>query len=147
MEIRFPKSKDFKSSSSLSLSLRIRPALTQLSHRLPQQPKTASAAAALPSLFFFLFLFSDYKNLSLSPCIFSTSLINSSGSIIIECSESFRQTEKPIANLKMGQSVKPISSPVPDEWYPTLAIFMLAIGRIVTTSFFRPRNYIIVKDS
>ncbi|KAF7148023.1 hypothetical protein RHSIM_Rhsim03G0232100 [Rhododendron simsii] len=36
----------------------------------------------------------------------------------------------------MGQSVKPISSPVPDEWYPTLAVFMLAIGLVVTASFF-----------
>ncbi|XP_011077980.1 transmembrane protein 258 [Sesamum indicum] len=36
----------------------------------------------------------------------------------------------------MAQSVKPISSPVPDSWYPTLAVFMLAIGLIVTASFF-----------
>ncbi|KAG5515964.1 hypothetical protein RHGRI_036858 [Rhododendron griersonianum] len=36
----------------------------------------------------------------------------------------------------MGQSVKPISSPVPDEWFPTLAVLMLAIGLIVTASFF-----------
>ncbi|KAL0337288.1 UNVERIFIED_CONTAM: F-box/kelch-repeat protein [Sesamum calycinum] len=35
-----------------------------------------------------------------------------------------------------AQSVKPISSPVPDAWYPTLAVFMLAIGLIVTASFF-----------
>ncbi|KAF7143558.1 hypothetical protein RHSIM_Rhsim05G0059100 [Rhododendron simsii] len=66
----------------------------------------------------------------------SSSLINLSGSIIIECSKSFRQTEKQIANLKMGQSVKHILSPVPDEWFPTLAVFMLAIGLIVTASFF-----------
>ncbi|KAG5517676.1 hypothetical protein RHGRI_024019 [Rhododendron griersonianum] len=57
-------------------------------------------------------------------------------SIIIECSKYFRQIEKKIANLKMGQSVKPISSPVPDEWCPTLAVLMLAIGLIVTASFF-----------
>ncbi|KAI3447130.1 hypothetical protein Pfo_003795 [Paulownia fortunei] len=36
----------------------------------------------------------------------------------------------------MAQSVKPISSPVPDAWYPTLAVFMLAIGLVVTASFF-----------
>ncbi|OVA08435.1 Protein kinase domain [Macleaya cordata] len=33
-------------------------------------------------------------------------------------------------------SAKPISSPVPDAWYPTLAFFMLAIGLVVTASFF-----------
>lgn len=37
---------------------------------------------------------------------------------------------------KMAQSAKPISSPVPDAWYPSLAVFMLAIGLIVTASFF-----------
>ncbi|XP_059432736.1 uncharacterized protein LOC132166015 [Corylus avellana] len=31
---------------------------------------------------------------------------------------------------------KPITSPVPDAWYPTLSVFMLAIGLIVTASFF-----------
>ncbi|XP_073289793.1 uncharacterized protein [Primulina huaijiensis] len=36
----------------------------------------------------------------------------------------------------MAQSAKPISSPVPDAWYPTLAVFMLAIGLVVTASFF-----------
>ncbi|KAL3825288.1 hypothetical protein ACJIZ3_021317 [Penstemon smallii] len=36
----------------------------------------------------------------------------------------------------MVQSVKPISSPVPDAWYPTLAFLMLAVGLIVTASFF-----------
>ncbi|KZV54140.1 transmembrane protein 258 [Dorcoceras hygrometricum] len=36
----------------------------------------------------------------------------------------------------MAQSAKPISSPVPVAWYPTLAIFMLAIGLVVTASFF-----------
>ncbi|KAJ8528001.1 hypothetical protein K7X08_015452 [Anisodus acutangulus] len=46
----------------------------------------------------------------------------------------------------MAQSAKPISSPVPDAWYPTLAMFMLAIGLVVTASFFiyeatSPRKY------
>ncbi|XP_019226418.1 PREDICTED: transmembrane protein 258-like [Nicotiana attenuata] len=46
----------------------------------------------------------------------------------------------------MVQSAKPISSPVPITWYPTLAVFMLAIGLIVTASFFiyeatSPRKY------
>ncbi|XP_073043986.1 uncharacterized protein [Primulina eburnea] len=36
----------------------------------------------------------------------------------------------------MAQSAKPISSPVPDAWYPTLAVFMLTIGLVVTASFF-----------
>ncbi|XP_062148892.1 uncharacterized protein LOC133857631 [Alnus glutinosa] len=31
---------------------------------------------------------------------------------------------------------KPIASPVPDAWYPTLSALMLAIGLIVTASFF-----------
>ncbi|CAI9100586.1 OLC1v1037715C1 [Oldenlandia corymbosa var. corymbosa] len=35
-----------------------------------------------------------------------------------------------------AQSVKPISSPVPEAWYPTLAVLMLAVGLIVTASFF-----------
>ncbi|KAK9275228.1 hypothetical protein L1049_022490 [Liquidambar formosana] len=35
-----------------------------------------------------------------------------------------------------AQSVKPISSPVPVDWYPTLSVVMLAIGLIVTASFF-----------
>ncbi|KAI8537730.1 hypothetical protein RHMOL_Rhmol09G0047600 [Rhododendron molle] len=61
-------------------------------------------------------------------------------SIIIECSKSFSQTEKKIVNLKMGQSVKPILSPVPDEWFPTLAVLMLAIGLIVTASLFMQRE-------
>ncbi|XP_057968902.1 uncharacterized protein LOC131158214 [Malania oleifera] len=33
-------------------------------------------------------------------------------------------------------SVKPISSPVPEAWYPTLSVFLLAIGLLVTASFF-----------
>ncbi|KAL3625361.1 hypothetical protein CASFOL_030815 [Castilleja foliolosa] len=36
----------------------------------------------------------------------------------------------------MAPSVKPISSPVPDAWYPTLSVFMLAVGLIITASFF-----------
>ncbi|KAL8498128.1 hypothetical protein ACS0TY_021455 [Phlomoides rotata] len=36
----------------------------------------------------------------------------------------------------MAQSVKPISSPVPDAWYPTLAFLMLAVGLVITASFF-----------
>ncbi|KAG7984066.1 hypothetical protein I3843_04G138500 [Carya illinoinensis] len=31
---------------------------------------------------------------------------------------------------------KPITSPVPDAWYPTLSVFMLAIGLVVTAFFF-----------
>ncbi|KAF8400996.1 hypothetical protein HHK36_014299 [Tetracentron sinense] len=33
-------------------------------------------------------------------------------------------------------AAKPIASPVPDAWYPTLAVLMLAIGLAVTASFF-----------
>ncbi|KVI01185.1 Uncharacterized protein family UPF0197 [Cynara cardunculus var. scolymus] len=36
----------------------------------------------------------------------------------------------------MVHSVKPISSPVPDAWYPTLAVLMLAVGLVITASFF-----------
>ncbi|GFP80439.1 transmembrane protein 258 [Phtheirospermum japonicum] len=36
----------------------------------------------------------------------------------------------------MATSVKPISSPVLEAWYPTLSIFMLAIGLIIKASFF-----------
>ncbi|XP_019235807.1 PREDICTED: transmembrane protein 258-like [Nicotiana attenuata] len=36
----------------------------------------------------------------------------------------------------MAQSAKPISSPVPESLYPTLALFMLAVGLVVTASFF-----------
>ncbi|XP_073156238.1 uncharacterized protein [Henckelia pumila] len=36
----------------------------------------------------------------------------------------------------MAQSAKPISSPVPDAWYPALSVLLLAIGLIVTASFF-----------
>ncbi|KAI3709658.1 hypothetical protein L2E82_39424 [Cichorium intybus] len=36
----------------------------------------------------------------------------------------------------MVQSAKPISSPVPDAWYPSLAVLMLAVGLVITASFF-----------
>ncbi|KAG6779953.1 transmembrane protein 258-like [Populus alba x Populus x berolinensis] len=36
----------------------------------------------------------------------------------------------------MDSKAAAISSPVPVAWYPTLAVFMLAIGLIVTASFF-----------
>ncbi|KAI3805685.1 hypothetical protein L1987_28271 [Smallanthus sonchifolius] len=36
----------------------------------------------------------------------------------------------------MAQSVKPISSPVPVAWYPSLAVLMLAVGLFITASFF-----------
>ncbi|EPS61608.1 hypothetical protein M569_13188, partial [Genlisea aurea] len=35
-----------------------------------------------------------------------------------------------------AQSAKPISSPVPDGWYPTISALMLFIGLIFTASFF-----------
>ncbi|XP_030953073.1 transmembrane protein 258 [Quercus lobata] len=31
---------------------------------------------------------------------------------------------------------KAIASPIPDAWYPTLSVLMLAIGLVVTASFF-----------
>ncbi|XP_052180550.1 uncharacterized protein LOC127793843 [Diospyros lotus] len=36
----------------------------------------------------------------------------------------------------MAQAAKPISSPIPVAWYPTLSVFMLAIGLVLTASFF-----------
>ncbi|KAI3955251.1 hypothetical protein MKW98_020884 [Papaver atlanticum] len=36
----------------------------------------------------------------------------------------------------MAQSGKPITSPVPEAWYPTLAFFMLTIGLLLTAAFF-----------
>ncbi|XVE70607.1 hypothetical protein DITRI_Ditri10aG0085000 [Diplodiscus trichospermus] len=36
----------------------------------------------------------------------------------------------------MAPPGKPITSPVPDAWYPTLAVVLLAIGLVVTASFF-----------
>jgi hypothetical protein len=38
--------------------------------------------------------------------------------------------------LLFSEAPKPIASPVPDAWYPTLSALMLAIGLIVTASFF-----------
>uniref|UniRef100_A0A2P2IYC0 Dolichyl-diphosphooligosaccharide-protein glycosyltransferase subunit OST5 n=1 Tax=Rhizophora mucronata TaxID=61149 RepID=A0A2P2IYC0_RHIMU len=31
---------------------------------------------------------------------------------------------------------KPIASPVPESWYPALSVLMVAIGLVVTASFF-----------
>lgn len=39
-------------------------------------------------------------------------------------------------NFLKAQSVKRISSPVPEAWYPTLALLMLSVGLILTASFF-----------
>ncbi|XP_071723047.1 uncharacterized protein [Rutidosis leptorrhynchoides] len=36
----------------------------------------------------------------------------------------------------MMKAPKPITSPVPDAWYPTLTVIMLAIGLVITASFF-----------
>ncbi|KHG26848.1 Transmembrane protein [Gossypium arboreum] len=36
----------------------------------------------------------------------------------------------------MAPPAKPITSPVSDAWYPTLALLMLSIGLVVTASFF-----------
>ncbi|XP_034699012.1 transmembrane protein 258 [Vitis riparia] len=36
----------------------------------------------------------------------------------------------------MAPAAKPITSPVPDAWYPTLAVLMLAVGLVITASFF-----------
>ncbi|CAL5401644.1 unnamed protein product [Camellia sinensis] len=36
----------------------------------------------------------------------------------------------------MVESVKPISSPVPVAWYPTLSVLMLSIGLVITAAFF-----------
>ncbi|KAF5777202.1 putative oligosaccharyltransferase complex subunit [Helianthus annuus] len=36
----------------------------------------------------------------------------------------------------MAQSAKPITSPVQDAWYPSLAVLMLAVGLVITASFF-----------
>ncbi|CAM8887200.1 unnamed protein product [Rhodiola kirilowii] len=36
----------------------------------------------------------------------------------------------------MAQTAKPISSPVPIHYYPTLAVLLLTIGLVVTASFF-----------
>ncbi|CAK9328229.1 unnamed protein product [Citrullus colocynthis] len=31
---------------------------------------------------------------------------------------------------------KPVTSPVPEAWYPTLAVLMISVGLIITASFF-----------
>ncbi|KAG7023658.1 Transmembrane protein-like protein [Cucurbita argyrosperma subsp. argyrosperma] len=31
---------------------------------------------------------------------------------------------------------KPVTSPVPEAWYPTLAVLMIAVGLVITASFF-----------
>ncbi|KAF5812513.1 putative oligosaccharyltransferase complex subunit [Helianthus annuus] len=36
----------------------------------------------------------------------------------------------------MAQSAKPISSPVPIAYYPSLAVLLLAVGLVITASFF-----------
>ncbi|KAL9255030.1 Transmembrane protein 258-like protein [Drosera capensis] len=36
----------------------------------------------------------------------------------------------------MAPSAKPITSPVPESLYPTLSVLLLAVGLIVTASFF-----------
>ncbi|XP_035837278.1 transmembrane protein 258-like [Helianthus annuus] len=35
-----------------------------------------------------------------------------------------------------GFSAKPITNPVLDVWYPSLAVLMLAVGLVITASFF-----------
>ncbi|KAL3623648.1 hypothetical protein CASFOL_032464 [Castilleja foliolosa] len=45
-------------------------------------------------------------------------------------------SHKPSNRWFQAPSVKPISSPVPDAWYPTLSVIMLAIGLVITASFF-----------
>ncbi|XP_009804578.1 uncharacterized protein LOC107810462 [Nicotiana tabacum] len=46
-----------------------------------------------------------------------------------------RRSDSLLLVSEMSQSAKPISSPVPESLYPTLAVFMLAIGLVVTASF------------
>ncbi|THG12360.1 hypothetical protein TEA_001022 [Camellia sinensis var. sinensis] len=41
-----------------------------------------------------------------------------------------------IEEVDAVESVKPISSPVPDAWYPTLSVLMLSIGLVITAAFF-----------
>ncbi|KAK6941373.1 Oligosaccharyltransferase complex subunit [Dillenia turbinata] len=38
--------------------------------------------------------------------------------------------------IVMFQAAKPISSPVPEAYYPTLAVLMISIGLVVAASFF-----------
>ena len=37
---------------------------------------------------------------------------------------------------RVSQAAKAISSPVPVEWYPTLAVVMVSVGLMLTASFF-----------
>ncbi|KAK6944819.1 Oligosaccharyltransferase complex subunit [Dillenia turbinata] len=36
----------------------------------------------------------------------------------------------------ISRAAKPISSPVPEAYYPTVAVLMISIGLVVTASFF-----------
>ncbi|ERN19798.1 hypothetical protein AMTRI_Chr05g70060 [Amborella trichopoda] len=36
----------------------------------------------------------------------------------------------------MAPSAKPIGSPLPEAWYPTLALLLLTVGFLVTATFF-----------
>ncbi|KAE8700329.1 hypothetical protein F3Y22_tig00110557pilonHSYRG00222 [Hibiscus syriacus] len=47
----------------------------------------------------------------------------------------------------MAPSAKPIMSPVSDSWYPTLAVFMLAIGLVLTASLFICKPAVITSES
>ncbi|CAN6221026.1 unnamed protein product, partial [Urochloa humidicola] len=40
------------------------------------------------------------------------------------------------ASRSGGMAAKAISSPVPVEWYPTLAVVMVSVGLMLTASFF-----------
>ncbi|PPD82379.1 hypothetical protein GOBAR_DD20695 [Gossypium barbadense] len=46
------------------------------------------------------------------------------------------RTRSEETKIAMAPPAKAITSPVPDAWYPTLAVFMLAIGLVLTASFF-----------
>ncbi|KAM7259487.1 hypothetical protein ACFE04_015228 [Oxalis oulophora] len=45
------------------------------------------------------------------------------------------RSAKELGKCSFGNAAA-ITSPVPDAWYPTLAVFMLAIGLVITASFF-----------
>ncbi|XP_039031517.1 transmembrane protein 258-like [Hibiscus syriacus] len=55
-------------------------------------------------------------------------------------------------NVENASAAKALSSPVPIEWYPTLAVVLLSIGLVVTASFFiyeatcTKRNRYVVKE-
>ncbi|KAK7265371.1 hypothetical protein RJT34_32990 [Clitoria ternatea] len=44
--------------------------------------------------------------------------------------------DPPLQSAHSVMAPKPITSPVPDSWYPTLSVFTLAIGLVLTASFF-----------